>query len=292
MGNRQKVQYGVGGTAGCHDDRNRVFNRLARHDIARLDVFFNGFDQDLGRLLGGVHLLVMGVGHGAGVDEGNTQGLKRTGHGVGGVHPSAGARSRNGPLFDFVKIKVTEIARSVLTHRFKHTDDIEVLSLVTSGKNGAAVHINRWHVGPQHSHQAARHVFIATPNNQHTIHPLALDTGFDAVGNHFAAHQGILHAFGSHGHAVGDRGRTKNLGITTRFFNTFDSCIREFLQAAVARGDGAVAVGNAHHGFFKVAFLVAHGVVHRAVGCPRFTFGDIFATRVQNNGLDVHGRLS
>ena len=90
----------------------------------------------------------MGVGHGAGVDEGNTQGFKRTGHGVGGVHPTAGARSRNGALFDFVKIKVTEVACSVLTHCFKHTNDIQVLPFVTSGKNGAAVHINRRDIGP------------------------------------------------------------------------------------------------------------------------------------------------
>ena len=234
----------------------------------------------------------MGVGHGAGVDEGNTQGFKRTGHGVGGVHAAAGARSRDGALFNFVEIKVAEVARSVLAHRFKHADDIEVLAFVATGKNGAAVDINRGHIGPKHSHEAAWHVFIAAPHDQDSVHPLALDTGFDAIGNHLTAYQGVLHAFGSHGHAIRDRGRTKNLGVAAGFFNAFDRCIGEFLQAAVARGDSAVAVGHAYHGFFKVTFLVSHGVVHRAVRCARFTFGDVFAARVQNNRLDVHGRLS
>ena len=292
VGNRQKVQHGVGRAAGGHDDCHGVFNGLAGHDIARFDVFFDGFDQDFGRLFGRVHLFIMGVGHGAGVGQGNTQGFKRTGHGVGGVHAAAGARSRDGALFNFVEIEVTEVARSVLAHRFKHADDIEVLAFVASGKNGAAVDINRRHIGPKHAHEAAGHVFIAAPHDQDSVHPLALDTGFDAIGNHLAADQRVLHAFGAHGHAIRDRGRTKNLGVTTRFFNAFYSRIGEFLQAAVARGDGAVAVCHTDHGFFEVAFLVSHGVVHRTVWSTRFTFGDVFAARVQNNRLDVHGRLS
>ena len=50
-----------------------------------------------------------------------------------------------------------------------------------------------------------------------------------------------------------------------------------------------MAVGYADHGFFEVCFFVAHGVVHRAVGRTRLTFGDVFGAGVQNDGEDGFG---
>ncbi|MEY3428329.1 MAG: hypothetical protein RIS60_1681 [Pseudomonadota bacterium] len=93
-----------------------------------------------------------------------------------------------------------------------------------------------------------------------------LHAGFDAIRNDFAAHQGVLHALGAHGHAIGNGGGTKNLSVATGFFNASHCSIGQFLQATVARGNGAVTVGHAHHGFDKITFFIAHGVVHRAVG--------------------------
>ena len=66
--------------------------------------------------------------------------------------------------------------------------------------------------------------------------------------------------------------------------------VGQLLQAAVARRDGAVAIGYADHGLLEVAFLVSHGVVHRAVGRAGFAFGDVLAARVQDDGFDVHGK--
>ena len=52
MGDGQKVQHSVGGAAGGHNDGHGVFDGFARHDVARLDVFLDGFNEHLGRFFG------------------------------------------------------------------------------------------------------------------------------------------------------------------------------------------------------------------------------------------------
>jgi len=61
------------------------------------------------------------------------------------------------------------------------------------------------------------------------------------------------------------------------------------LQTAVARRDGGVTVGHAHHGFDKVALLVAHGVIHGSVGGAGFAFGDVGRAAVDFDGGGGHG---
>ena len=58
-----------------------------------------------------------------------------------------------------------------------------------AGEDGAAVNVNGRHIGPQNAHHAAGHVFVATADHQHAVHPLAANTGFYAIGNHFTADQ-------------------------------------------------------------------------------------------------------
>ena len=286
MRDGQKVQHGIGGATGGHDDGDCIFDRFARDDIARLDVFFDRFDQHRRRRFGGIELFVVRVGHGAGINQRNAQGLEGAGHGVGRVHAPARAGAGNGALLDFVQIKVAQITGGVLAYGFEHAHDIEVLAFVAAGQNRAAVDIDRRYIGTQHAHQTAWHVFVTAANHHHAVHPLALHAGLDAIGNHFAADQGIFHPLGAHGHTVRDGGRAKHLGIASSFFNPRDGRVRQFLQAAVARGNRAVSVGNADHRLFEVGFLVAHGVVHGAVGRTRFAFSDIGAAAVDGQDGD------
>ena len=45
MGNGQEVQHRIGRATGGHDHGDGIFNRLAGHDIARLEVLLDGLDQ-------------------------------------------------------------------------------------------------------------------------------------------------------------------------------------------------------------------------------------------------------
>ena len=212
--------------------------------------------------------------------------------GVGGVHAAAGAGAGDGALLDFVQIKVAQIAGCVLAHGFEDADDIEILALVATRQDGAAVDVNCRYVSAQHAHQAAGHVFVAAADDHHAVHPLALHAGLDAVGNHFAADQRVLHAFGAHGHAVRDGGRAKHLGIAAGLLNAGDGRVGQLLQAAVAGGNRAVSVGHADHGFLEIRLFIAHGVVHGPVRRAGLALGDIGAAAVDGqdgDGFVGHG---
>ena len=155
-----------------------------------------------------------------------------------------------------------------MAHRFKNAHDVQVFALIAARQNGAAIDINGRYVGAQDAHHATGHVFVAAAHHQDTVHPLTLYAGFDAVRNDFATDQGVLHAFGAHGHAIGNGGCAKNLSVAAGCFNARHCGVGQFLQTTVARGDGAVTVGHAHHGFDKITLFVTHGVVHRAIGRP------------------------
>ena len=280
MGDGQEMQHGIGRAAGRHDHGDGVFNRLFGHDVARLDVLAYRFDQHLGRLFRGVGLFVVRIGHGRRVGQGDAQRLEGGRHGVGRVHAAAAASAGNRAALDLQQVLVAHAAGRVFTHGLEDADDVQVLALVVARKNGAAVHIDGRHIGAQHAHQATGHVLVAAADHQHAVHPLALHAGLDAVGDHFPGDQRVLHALGAHGHAVGDGRRAEHLRIAACFLDAGDCCIGKPLQAAVAGRDGAVAVGDADHGFLEVIGLVTHRVIHRAVRGARGAFGDVPAAAV------------
>ena len=186
MRHRQIVQYGVGGTAGGHDQRHGVFYRFAGDDVERLDVHFDGVDQHARGFCRGVCLLGIGGSHLRRAQHAHAQRLERARHGVGGVHAAAGAYRRAGIFFDADEIFFAHFAGCISAHRFKRTDDGEINAFPLAGLDGARVHINRRHVDAQHGNHAAGHVFVAAAAYQHAVHRLTVDRGFDAVGDHFA----------------------------------------------------------------------------------------------------------
>ena len=289
VGDRQEVQHGVGGSSCGHDHGDCVFDRLASHDVTRLDVFLDGFHQNFGRLPGGVELFVVRVCHGAGVGQRDAQRLEGRGHGVGGVHAATGTGARYRPALDLQQVRIAQATGGVFAHSLKHADDVQVTALVVPRQDGAAVNIDGRHIGAQHAHQSSGHVFVTATDHHHAVHPLALDAGLDAVRDHFPADQRVLHALGPHGHAVRDGGCTKHLSVATGLFNAGNRGISQLLQARIAGCDGAVAVGHADHGFFEVVGFIAHGVVHGSIRRARLALCDVFAARVDGMHRDNFG---
>ena len=131
------------------------------------------------------------------------------------------------------------------------------------------------------------------PIDEHAVHPLAADAGLDAVGDHLARDQAVLHALGAHRHAVADRRRAEDLRVAAGLLDAGDGGVGELLQAGVAGRDRRVAVGDADHRLGEVALLVAHGVVHRAVRRARHAFGDVAGAAVdRHRGLGRAGGLA
>src|SRR4029453_2443492 len=149
------------------------------------------------------------------------------------VHAAAGAGAGDGVLLDVLQLLVADLAGGVLAHGFEHADDVQVLAFPLARQDRAAVDGDGGHVGAQHADQAAGHVLVAAADDDHAVHPLALHAGLDAVGDHFAADQAVLHAFGAHRHAVGDRRRAEDLRIAAGLLDALHGGVGQLLQAAV-----------------------------------------------------------
>ena len=119
----------------------------------------------------------------------------------------------DGALLDGLEVGFVHAAHVVFADGFEHRYDGQVLALVVAGLDGAAIHVDAGHIHARERHHAAGHVLVASADDHHAIHPLPLRGGLDAVGDDLARHQRILHSFGAHGHAIGNRRRAEHLGL-------------------------------------------------------------------------------
>src|SRR5690606_11992046 len=93
--------------------------------------------------------------------------------------------------------------------------------------------------------------------------------------------------FCPHGHAIRDGGRTKDLRVATGFTYGCLGGIGQFLQATIARSNGAMAVRYAHHRLGEIRVGVAQGVVHGTVGSPFGPFNYVCGAPASGNAHSV-----
>src|SRR5690606_1038512 len=152
---------------------------------------------------------------------------------------------------------------------------------------GPAVYVDAGHVSPCHRHHPTRHVLVAATDDQNTVHPLSLNAGLNAVRNDLAGDQGILHAFCTHGHPIGDGRGAEYLGITTGLSDGRNGRIGQFLQSRVTGRDGGMGIGYTHHGLVKVVFTVTHGVVHGTIRGAGYPLGNMPGATVVGHGTSL-----
>ena len=180
------MQHRVGRTAGGHDQAHHILDRLARDDVARTDVLPDRVDQRLGRFPGGIDFLRVRRGHRRGMHQAHAKCFERGGHGVGGIHAAAGAYGRTRVLFDAIVVFLAHLAGAECPDRLESTGNGQVLALPVAGLDAARVNVDRGHVHARDGDHSARHVLVAAADDQRAVHHLAVDGGFDGVGDHFA----------------------------------------------------------------------------------------------------------
>ena len=123
--------------------------------------------------------------------------FNRAGHGVGGIHAAAGARSGNRAGFDGVQFFVADLASGVLADGFEHGDDVEVFAHVrrvggrsgsreATGENRSAINEHGGAIHAGDADHRAGHVLVATTDGHIPVHAAAADDRFDGVRDDFA----------------------------------------------------------------------------------------------------------
>ena len=136
-GHRDEMQHGVRRTADGHHDRHRVLKRLARHDVARLDVLFHA---DANRGAGAaafVELAGIGRRERRAVRQRHAHRFDRRGHGVGGVHAAAGAGAGAGVPHDFAALGVGHLAHQLRAVAGERRDDVDRFASRRCGRRGS-----------------------------------------------------------------------------------------------------------------------------------------------------------
>ena len=270
------MQHGVGGAAQDGDQHHRVFKCLAGHDVARLDVLFEKI-ADGGS---GSYALVEFQGiFGGGrrtVGQGHAEHLDGRGHGVGGVHASAGARAGDGVADDIATLGFIDVAGEKFAVALEGGDNVEFFMFRgAAGADGASVDHQAGAIEASHGHDAAGHVLIAAGDGDGGVVPLAAHDGFDGIGDQVARLERKAHAVGAHGDAVADADGVEAHADEARGFHSLFYFRREVEQVHVARIAFEPDAGDADLRFGQISLSHAGGVEHGLGGALRFWLGDV-----------------
>ena len=204
---------------------------------ARHSVFFCFAERGVGRRVGQAH----------------AEGFDSGGHGIGGVHSSAGAGAGAGIHHDAFEVGFVQVARHFLSKGFECGNDIEILSFVMTGGDGAAVYHDRGPVEATHGHDGAGHVLVTAGKGDEGVIILCAADCFDGVGDDVAADEGIAHAVGAIADAVADANGIEDepheVGVPDALFHEFGQVV----QVHVA---GVAVVAHADDSYLRLLKIV------------------------------------
>ena len=277
------MEDGVGGAAESDDHGDGVFEGLFGHDVEGANAAFDEVENGDASGAG-----IGGFGGGGGVlggaiGEGHPEGFDGAGHGVGGIHSSAGAGAGDGIFLDEGEFAVVDFAVGVFADGFEAANDIEIfiseaLTAVAAessfgedpgdaaGENRATVDEDAWAVEAGHGDDTGGHIFVATTDGDEAIEAFTAHDRFDGIGNDLSGNEGILHAFCAHGDAIGNGDRPEDHSFGTGGIGPGFGLAGEAIDVHIARGDHRPSAGDTDLGFFKVFASKADGVKHGAAG--------------------------
>ncbi|TKW50631.1 hypothetical protein CTA1_5680 [Colletotrichum tanaceti] len=282
VGDGEQVEDGVGAASEDVDDDHGVLKGLAGHDVAGADVLLEDV-LDGGADAGALGLLarVLG-GAAAAAGHGQAEGLDGGGHGVGGVHASAGAAAGAGVADDVEALLLGDLAGDVLAVGLEGGDDVDGLAgLAAAGLDGAAVDHDAGAVDAAHGDGDAGHVLVAAGQRDVGVVPLAVHDGLDGVGDDLARLQRVAHALGAHADAVRDADGVELVGDQADVLDGLAHDVGQVEQVHVA-GVALVPDGrDADLGLVHVVIGEAGGVQHGLGGALGLGLRDVGRDLVQ-----------
>ena len=294
VGDGEEVENEIGGTSEREADGDRVFEGLARENIAGLDAFFqHGHDGGAGALAVLAFLFADGE-LGAAVGQAHAEGLDRGGHGVGSIHPTAGAGAGDGGGLDVAEAGVGELALGVFADGLEDGDDVERLLFIAVGggetrENTPAVDEDGGAVEAGDGHHATRHIFVAATDGDEAVEALGGHSGLDGVGDDVAGDEGVAHTLRAHADAVGDGDCVEINGLAASGVDALLRVLAEFAEVDVARRHVAGGRGDGDLGFFEIFVGEADGAQHGAGGGAVMAVDDDGGVRAEGVGGLAHG---
>ncbi len=241
LGQGQGVEDGVGAAAHGHVHAQRVVDRLAVDDVARLEILVDQLDDAPGGPL--VELAPLGRDGqgGAGAGQGQAEDLGQTVHRVGRVHARTGAAGRTGDVLDAGQLLVAHLAHLVLGDAVEGAKQV---GIALARGHRPARDDDRRHVGAQGGHHHAGGDLVAVGDADHAVEAVRLEHRLDGVGDQVAAGQRELHPAVAHGDAVVDADGVEDEGHAARGADRALDELADGVEVGVAGDDVDVTVDH------------------------------------------------
>ena len=268
VSDRRQVERGIGRAAGGGYHRGGVLQCLAGDDVARTQVEAD----EVHHLLAGDHAEPVAEfvrrRRAGRVRQRKADRLGHRRHGVGGELRTAGAGRRTGDLLQRLEIVVRHLADRMLADRLEHVLHGDRLALEGAGQDRPAIDEDRRHVETAHRHHHARQRLVAAGEPDQRVIAVAAHRQLDGIGDHLARRQRRLHAFVTHGDAVGHGDGAEFARRAARRGDALLHRLRLAHQRDVARRCFVPAGGDADEGLMDLLASSAPSHSNRSDAAP------------------------
>src|SRR5206468_12653033 len=102
-------------------------------------------------------------------------------HSVCRVHASARSGTRARVADDILAALLVYASGQIFTVTLKCRNDVELLAVMGTGANRPTVDHESWPIHAAHSHDASRHILVASGNGNVGVVPLSVLDGFNRI---------------------------------------------------------------------------------------------------------------
>ena len=183
VGDREQMQYRVGGAFEGDHRGDCIFKRLATQDVGWTNAAYEQVVHRCARVVAVPSFLFADRFLCGAVRQRQAQRFDGRRHRIGRVHAATRTGAGDGRRFDLAQLGGRDATRRKSPDSFKDTDDVTAFF---AQLDRAAIDEHSWPVQPRDGHRATRHVLIATADRNEAIEPLAGDNSLDGVSDHFA----------------------------------------------------------------------------------------------------------
>lgn len=163
-----------------------------------------------------------------------------------------------------MKVFQRDFIRGTLSHRFKNRHHVQLTLGEATRKNRSTINKSRRTIHTHDGHDASRHVLVASADGHKAVEPLTTNHRLNGVRNHLAGNERILHPFGAHRNAIGDRDGIENRCLSAGRIDTQSGFAGELIDVHIARRHHAPGGSHTDLRLREIALLVAHGIKHSA----------------------------
>ena len=246
------MQNRIGRSADSHIDRDRVQERLTRHDVARLHIVSEQLHDGFAGLAG-KRLTLCKISGDRGVPrQRHTKRFRETVHGVCGAEDAAGAAAGGCLLFDLADLLLRELADGNHARHFVEACAVNALAFIIAAVHGAARDQDARDIETRCRDQHTGRDLIAVSDHNERIKLMPLRHGFNGVRDQLTARERIPHTGMPHGNTVAQCDSGELESDATRGRNTDLDLFRDLTEMDVAGVDLVERVHDADQRLLQI----------------------------------------